>query len=598
MDSFFLVFANNRARPLVHLKAETDAVCRYAWKKARDRNFLPYYEPFATVTRINEMMQDCAKTISVFLYSGHASGSAVLLEDEPADLTGIAMSLRSSVESRALKVVILNGCATKDAVRTFLDIGAPVVIATRCKVGDKAASEFSRTFFKSMCEGEKSIMDSFNDGLTAAQFSNNDQMDLRGKSVRSIDYLEMLNDDTPIWEIFAQDTYSTRVRPVPQRDEAYFKFRSNEKLLKTIYTSFLNAGNKRVMELWRAEQENKIEPDLSQVESAITNSIPRPIGFQLEQLLRHSIFQRADNRQQRKRLELLNQVFRVTNEFFGIVMIAQLWEVILFSKQSIITIGLPKSLKEDLAAYFELASHERNNFNYTELVISILSCLEKMESENAVIGTFLQKQTVYQDFKSIDVEEYRKASEDHIKLMSALNRGERIEDEHQLTDICEDSLCDLFGMFSFIHRYRLNSIKIIEAKRNRHEDIAEFIHNVYSLNLAHHDQSGEIKNINCMTSHGISIVLDGTNSGNVDYLSLSPFIIDHNVFDKKSTKPWLMVFHEFQGGGRLVYRDVVSPSDEQNVSEVTVEHLKGKIILEFTSFGADVLGLPDIVKAS
>jgi hypothetical protein len=585
MDVFFLAFSNSQEKPLLNLKAESQAVYKSCLKKATEKNFMPVYEPFASIERINEMMDDCMADIAVFLYSGHARGTAILMDDVEGSLRGIALKLKSSVESGKLKLVILNACATRAAVQVFLDIGAPVVIATQAPVNDLAACEFSKSFFRTLCD-EKSIMQAFTEGLGSAQTADG-SLPLRDKLVRGAGFLDDIAEG-PLWEIFATDPAFTKLGVVT-RQETKQMFRSNHKLLKTVYTSFYNAGNEKVVDLWNREKDRNTTVDQSDIETAITNSIPRPIGFQLEKLLREDIRHEEDDYDRALCIQL-SEVYQSANEFIAIVLISQLWELVLYSKNNRLNFTIPEPLRNSISLYFYMDAKDRKLYNYTPLVISICKLLKELSVAGNPLQPFLLRQSVVKDFIELEDQAYSGISGSLAALRTAIYEGSNTLPLDKVYLECEENLCELIDLFSFIHRYKLNSVRVIEAVKNRYEYAAKFSHTVHNLNQTIHDRRDNIINSKYLDSHCVAIILKSDNECVLDYLSLSPFIIDINVFDSVANKSVLNIFDGFIGDSNFLYRDIRNPSGSGSGRGVSSDSLRKKISNELNSFRQDILG--------
>ena len=535
------------------------------------------YKAFASISKVNESLLDYAGEVSVFLYSGHADSNEISLDGEAANLNAIAMHLKESINRKKLKLVILNACATKGAVQLFLDMGAPVVIATRAEIRDLSATEFSKALFRSLCQ-EKTILESFRDGLAAAQLPST-ELDLTTKAVRKKKDLANYDDTTPLWEIFALEEKYANQKVIPIRDTNLYKFRSNEKVLKTIYQSFLNAGNEEVIELWKKEQKENSIAQNYKLECAITNSVPRPIGLQLERLIRFEINRKPETTDT-EILDQLTQVFQSANEFFAIIMLAQIWEIDLYKK-----IKLPRNLKNELKTFLNLSSAERNIYNYSILVSSVVKFLRELAKADDESGILIRKQEIFQNFSSINLEKYLTISKHSSRVRADIFNHIEAQNFQQTYTECEDDFCDLISMFSFIHRYKLHSVRFIQAIKYRYQNDGTFLHDVYFMNQVLYDQKAIIKNNKYLVSHGVAILLNYDDSHVLDYLSLSPFIIDLNVFDITADKSQLVSFDEITPQGEFVYKDIKTPSDKVLIKE----DLEEKIIKEFNSFKTDLL---------
>lgn len=586
MEVVFLSYANSSTNPLPNLMDESETVYRTFFSKGRDRNFMPFYAPFSTISKINSMLDDCEGRVSVFSFSGHAGPQALVMMNEVVNPTGIGMHLKKSIDSKVLRLVVLNGCATKKHVKTLLDLGVPVVIATSTKVNDKAASEFAKMFYKSLCENEKNIIDSFYDGLSAAQTALINES-LTDRKVRHLDYLDNISDNENFWEIFAKDEGSTRRKVIPLYNANALNFRKTEKILKTIYTIFLNAQNPQIVALWQREQKENVPG--YQKENEIINSIPRPIGLQLGRLLRHEIFSTSGDGDVMK-LRQLGQLFQSTNEFLAIIMIAQLWEIRLFDKNNRTNSFLiPNQIKQRLKEYLELKSDQRDFYNYSHIVTEIKNFLNQSFND-PLLNQFISRQKVVSDFINIDEQKYLSTC---AFLQDLRKQSFQISDPHQAQEAYmegEEYLCDLLEIIGFVHKYKLKSVHFIEALKKRHEAKAAFMHSTIPLNAV----SNELYQVvyeHYLDSHGIVIVLNEKNNI-ADFLNLSPFLIDSNVFDEEADKCTVMVLDEILSENLFSYKSINDPFSQNleiDDNDEDKKNLNDKISSELKAFRSDLL---------
>jgi len=90
--------------------------------------------------------------VCIFHYGGHADGSYLQLEkgagnSELVYANGLAQLLG---QEENLKLVFLNGCATKGQVELLLQSGVKLVIATSVPINDDMAVDFSGQFYKKL----------------------------------------------------------------------------------------------------------------------------------------------------------------------------------------------------------------------------------------------------------------------------------------------------------------------------------------------------------------------------------------------------------------------------------------------------------------
>jgi hypothetical protein len=122
----------------------------------------------------------------------------------------------------------------------------------------------------------------------------------------------------------------------------------------------------------------------------------------------------------------------------------------------------------------------------------------------------------------------------------------------------EDELARIFDRDYFILRYKLLVIRNVEAIRTRTIAAKTYKHKVLLLrmNVSDLPDENELYNIDDYTETHSVIVVRGLNRI-IDYLSLSPFVIDRNVLTNDDNSE--LYFFSFNENG-LVYESVKDPS--------------------------------------
>lgn len=93
--------------------------------------------------------------IVVLHYAGHAGSNQLFLEgDKAGNNSFYAEGLAQIIEQQKnIKLVFLNGCATRAQADLLMNAGVPVVIATATKIDDENALVFATTFYRGIVGG-------------------------------------------------------------------------------------------------------------------------------------------------------------------------------------------------------------------------------------------------------------------------------------------------------------------------------------------------------------------------------------------------------------------------------------------------------------
>ncbi|MDX1905978.1 MAG: CHAT domain-containing protein [Bacteroidia bacterium] len=123
--------------------------------------------PLATLPGIVARFNDHPGRIRIFHFAGHANGRSILLEpDASGNTSGLAQGLAAYIgQQQSVSLVFLNGCATRDQIKLFMDSGIPAVIATTRPIQDDIARQFATDFYGSFCAG-KNIQTAFDEATS------------------------------------------------------------------------------------------------------------------------------------------------------------------------------------------------------------------------------------------------------------------------------------------------------------------------------------------------------------------------------------------------------------------------------------------------
>ena len=173
----FLAFANDLDNHLNTLKDESRDIFRSLQGLEKDNVIAIHREESAQVDELYNDLLAYDDQIVIFHYAGHADGSMLQLEGGLASAGGIAGLL---AQQASLKLVFLNGCATKDQVKLLHQAGVPAVIATAVKINDSKATSLSTAFYAALASGQ-SIYEAFDSAhnYIEAKFINKDEHQLK-----------------------------------------------------------------------------------------------------------------------------------------------------------------------------------------------------------------------------------------------------------------------------------------------------------------------------------------------------------------------------------------------------------------------------------
>ncbi len=153
----YLAFANSLDDHLATLKDESRDIFRALQPLEKQGKIAIRREESSAFDEIYQDLLAYDDRIVIFHYGGHADGASLELEGGAGAAGGIAGLLG---QQSSLKLVFLNGCATRAQVKLLHAAGVPAVIATSVKINDGRATQFSTAFYAALSEG-RSIFEAF-----------------------------------------------------------------------------------------------------------------------------------------------------------------------------------------------------------------------------------------------------------------------------------------------------------------------------------------------------------------------------------------------------------------------------------------------------
>jgi hypothetical protein len=599
MKVIFLTFANNQQHPLPSLSREDDGVFGTLINRALKGNYFIHRDSFTSLEKINQYLGKYGDRLSVFLYSGHADGAGFHLDSDEANAKGIAYQLEESARKGNLKLVVLNGCSTGGQVKQLLEAGIPAVVATSAPIEDKSATEFSIRFFQALGEKRLTIKEAFEEALGAAQTATGRDLQLhtipRGVEL-GIDVDS--SGPGPLWGLFCNHPEALDINPLPMPSASTGNpdFVPNEKLTETLFETLFKAGCKDIRNLKEKEEEGEYI-EIGDKQTATVNVLPFPVAIHLQKLLcpveqENEGFDKVSLR----RVEQIGLVYHTTIEFLAFVMMAQLWEL----KIKDTATNLPADLLQTIQAYFYLTPKERAVYDYVPLIRQIRQYFDTLQNGAGI------------DYFMTELKELKDLAEDGQSFSTALGylANLRRQSYHKniaeadvpiLCEEAEDQLCTFFSAFGFLHRYILTSIQNIDVRKYRHQVAAEYNHAIVKLMRAFGKPEHNYYLLKHFLDNRGVVLLKGNlklvdakkkqfTSDKMDYLNLSPFIIDRNAFESNTDLSNLLFFdHSRLSEKKYTFKSVKQPDSERDRLEVTEDNSFEAVSQQLNAFRTIIL---------
>lgn len=198
-------FAQSPEQNFLNLLKEEYRLVKQAWLQYKDVNKKGYYgvdyldSPFTKIEDIPTDIKTYQDSMVLFHYGGHAGSKKIFLEDGVGQGSGLAGLLG---ETKNLRLVFLNGCATHDQVDALLRRGVKAVLATNHSVPDNKAQQFAATFYEELSKEGVSIQKAYNLARYQLEFEGKLPAGYTTKATpwRGLDTGK--KDDSPLWELF------------------------------------------------------------------------------------------------------------------------------------------------------------------------------------------------------------------------------------------------------------------------------------------------------------------------------------------------------------------------------------------------------------
>jgi hypothetical protein len=536
-----LAFANDPEDRLKNLRRERQSIER-ALFHADDSQAIKLVKAEQTSTDyLFEQFSVHADRVAIFHYGGHANGGALRLESEggaaeTAHAGGLAQLLGMQ---KGLKLVFLNGCATKGQVRLLLDKGVQAVIATAVPIDDVMATEFAEQFYTELGRRQP-VGRAFN---TASSFvaTHYNHKTVRGGS-RSFDAVD---DETVsaelTWGIYladGADAVLDWVLPVPRDRTIILRGAMlapgrvsmvNTRLIESTLAALKPFSEDIQFALSRKQPDPRVFPDF------IMNAYPVAIGIQLQKLFSKPRGGGEISLDQ-ARLRQFLITYEVIGKLFCFVMISQLWDWKLKKPD----ISISDEQWSVLNSFLALNAENQPFFDYFALTTAIVGIF----NANAIQPFISEFSRLAEELTDAPTTAARQFMDD----MRVEFREGRVPAEEiaSFCDQCETHLATLLADFAFVAKYPFSTIRRISLVKSRNREP------IFVFEKARLDKPGTdfgIEEASFQTfAENAAVILQTDAANALDYLNLTPFVIDESALTGDlSTRLFLFDYRDEAG---------------------------------------------------
>jgi hypothetical protein len=557
MDTLLLCFSNSQDAPLATLTDEDRSLYDTLSPREARGHFRIVRESYATVKSLIQRIDTYQQSISVFHFAGHAGKEGILLDDAWALVGGLAAVLTRCPN---LKFVFLNGCATKSLVETLQK--QPIkagIVATQAPVGDTQASQFSISVYKYL-NNQYSLGEAIKRAKEDLNLSVKTNLQTRGLG-EDIDTLDADN-----W-VFINPTGTADQWSLPTNSQRKNNtYVPNKRLIESTFSALQNYDaslQKRFEDeaLGDPEIDDKIKSKL------IIESLSYPLAEPLRRILCPPIVNPEDliPKPTKSRIHAYQNLFDSVISLFISTLLAQVRDLYLQTPRGQIQIT-----DQQLVILKGYLKGERTAFQ------TILQTLREILKANQTPYYVEELDTLVTRYYDPIAKALFDSLEFFVDLKSRFPyRGNQIISEADCLDICEigeENLSTIAENSGFWIRYNLESyknIRVIKYFRKAPQYKHERVRLKTSLVISSADTTGFYRedrtpSADLWESQSVLLVKSVLEAGKIEYLNLSPFILDKNVFAKRSDNVFdLHIFESYSPvENTLIYRRIGRPEDE------------------------------------
>ncbi len=517
-----LAFSNDQDNYLPMLKRESTNIFKIL-RDFDDKDFIKLYrEESTSIKEVFDLFIHYLDRIVIFHYGGHADGTHLQLETTSgrAKLVYSEGLARLMGLQKELKLVFLNGCATKGQVELLFASGVKAVIATSVPIGDAMAVEFAEKFYEALAQ-KVTLRKAFEiaKACIATAYGLSREINLyrdlnwgekEGEAEAGVPWGLYLNKNSQAvleWKLPIKKRYYIEPSALPAKVEV------NSELIKKLFKEVEKYHeNNWAQRCYKKDR----ELDIREARGKIIDSFPMPVGEQLRQIFE------GGSKIGVERLGQLVIAYNTIVEFLCFILLSQLWDV----KYKNPGIAIPKNQLLELISFFTLNAGNYKTFNYVKLIETIAGIFK----ENQVKCFIEELNTSGKCIPDEDGEFYK------AHLFMEEMKAELFENKvaaEEIGSFCvqaEEHLGTILAKLTFLVKYKLATIKSIEVIRRKQKK-TKYRHRTVMLDKVTLGTLDEVSTFDSFTDNKSVILLKY--AGDVkEYLGLSPFVIDENALSE------------------------------------------------------------------
>jgi len=462
--------------------------------------------------------------IGIFHYAGHAGSEGIALQNAHTFFEPLAKELAHRNKD-SLRLVFLNGCSTFAHVKTLLGLGVKAVIATSVKIDDALATQFAIRFYQNLANGD-SLKTAYESAANYAKGQRSEERLRYFGEIRSVRDVGAGEPATEAPEVFPWGLYVAEAAAAvleerlleAEKPAAQKTF--NEYLTKALMEATQPHSTAAARFLERAGTMPNWETDGrigDKAKEILAYSFVGVIGIQLSKLMAIGKEDLSTSKQ-RKYVEKCLQIAKRSLDLVTFALVSRLWDE---QKQQPRTCSdtEKKVLNDFFERLFEPTINDQLRVLQVLLTIFKQHTLPLPMPELSEFDAHFQADSPFQ--------------RDCQCLQQLLERFEKTPSTADCF-AAEQALATFLSAFHFLTRYRMASIRHIGYRQLRNGD-PHFLHRYTALGIdSKANVDAEKINFTTETAHTDSVLLYRGAEGYMDYINLTPFVIDYNTLTAES----------------------------------------------------------------
>ncbi|MCP4156502.1 MAG: CHAT domain-containing protein, partial [bacterium] len=518
-----------------------------------------------------------------------ASGTHLQLETtegtpQPARAQGLAELMG---QTNNLKLVFLNGCATKKQVVGLLREGVNAVIATSVPIEDEMATRFAMRFYKNMAR-QDTIDEAFENACSEAKtYEGGSKREIKKYFYRRVNLEKEIETEKEIpWGLYCNEDHKEvldwklptsiphLVKVKPEGNLGLSHLEANNVLIETLFEEVAKHNIQAGDLLAAYRRTNRME--IGEVMDAIIESFPTPVGEKLRLLFK-------SNTINLDRLKLLVATYDAVIQLLCFTMLSQLWD----EKRENPGIFIDDDSLNHLDRFFARDSENYGSFKYGTLLRTITRIFKANDIQYFIEGLknigepFLKRDEFFdahQIMEEIKQEIIQEATQDATGDRTG-DTAEPANIQHgNIEESCTTAgtqLAIILKKLLLLFDYKFTSVKNIEVKKSRHE-VPQYSHETVILSGEQKKRRRRDLTHISFTDNNSVVLLE--NIGNVKkYLCLSPFIIDKNALGTNSGNLSRIFLYDYQQEGKYGYKSIDNSHEILEVSANNYPEIKKQL---------------------